>query len=245
MLNMKSLMHITLYALLPALLLATTWGPVEKECPICRTKSRYFDIASYGSYVFDYPSKYEYIFWPYTDGKVVYSCRKCWFSCFMWDFKDIPESKHSDIRKFLDSLDLHETNGDYYVVPMSYRLLIAEHIYRFFDKDEEFWCHFYRVMGHHLAYEQKTVKSIKARTKALNIAETMLQAKENAGINKELYLITGAMKYFLGDKKGALYDFKKAQKLTYENSDLDKESLENSNRYLSDLLNDYLEKLNE
>jgi hypothetical protein len=106
----------------------------------------------------------------------------------VWDFKDIPESKHNDIRKFLDSLDLHETNGDYYVIPMSYRLLIAENIYRFLDKDEEFWCHFYRVMGHHLAYEGKTVKAAQARTKAINIAETMLQAKENAGIKKELYL---------------------------------------------------------
>lgn len=231
--------------LLPTLLLATTWVPVEKECPICGTKSRYFDIASYGSYVFDYPSKYEYIFWPYTDGKVVYSCRKCWFACFMWDFEDIPESKHNDIRKFLDSLDLHETNGDYYVVPMSYRLLIAENIYRFLDKDDEFWCHFYRVMGYHLAYEQKAAKAAKARTKALNIAETMLQAEENAGIKKELYLITGSMKYYLGDKQGALYDFKRAQKLTYEKKDLDKESLENSNRYLSNLLDDYIEKIGE
>lgn len=238
-------LYMLLLCCIVVLVNATTWTSVEKECPICGTKSRYFNIASYGSYVFDYPSKYEYIFWPYTDGKVVYSCRKCWFSCFMWDFEDIPESKHNDIRKFLDSLDLHETNGDYYVVPMSYRLLIAEKIYRFLDKDDEFWCHFYRVMGHHLANEEKTVKATQARTKAINIAEKMLQQKKYDGAQKELYVITGAMKYHLGNKQGALDDFKKAQKLTYEKTDLDKESLENSNRYLSDLLDDYIEKIGE
>lgn len=224
---------------------ATTWAPTEKKCPICKTKSQYYEIMSYGSYVYDYPSKYEYIFWPYTDGKALYSCRKCWFTCFMWDFEDIPADKHKPIRKFVDSLDLYETNGDYNVIPMSYRLLLAERIYGMLDKDKEFWCHFYRVKGHHLANEEKIVQAAQARTEALNIAEEMMQVKKNTGIRKELYLITGAMRYHLDDMHGALRDFKQAQKLTFGNENWNKESLENINIYLSDLVDDYIERINE
>jgi hypothetical protein len=242
---MKSLLRITLYALLPSLLFATTWSPVEKKCPICGTKSVYYEIMSYGSYVYDYPSRFEYIFWPYTDGKALYSCRKCWFTCFMWDFEDIPESKRKDIRKFVDSLDLYETNGDYNVIPMSYRLLLAERIYEMLDKDDEFWCHFYRVKGHHLANEEKVAHAAEARTKALNIAEGMLQDEGKKGIRKELYIITGAMRYCLNDVQGARQDFKRAKELTFGNENWNKESLKNINIYLSNLVDDYLEKISE
>lgn len=249
--NMKNLFHRFSHTpLLPcsigALLLyafATSWAPVKKECPICGTKGIYYDISSYGSYIYDYPTKYEYIFWPYTDGKSLYTCKKCWFTSFIEDFKEVPQDKHKDIRKFLDSLALWETSGDYNVIPMSYRLIVAEHIYQIIGKDDEFWCHFYRVMGYHCADEGKTEQAALARTKALKVAERMLFNMENIGLNKELYIITGAMKYLLNDKLGALRDFKQAQKLTYEKAGLDKESLENMNLYLSYLINGYIAKI--
>jgi hypothetical protein len=242
---MKIFLRITVYSLLPALLFSTTWAPVEKKCPICGTTSKYYEIASYGSYVYDYPSKYEYIFWPYTDGKALYTCRKCWFTCFIWDFEDIPESKYKEIRKFVDSLDLHETNGDYYVIPMSYRLLLAERIYQILGRDKEFWCHFYRVKGHHMANEEKLAQAAEARTKALNIAEAMLEDEGKKGIRKELYIITGAMRFYLNDLHGALQDFKQAKQLTFGNENWNKESLKDINIYLSTLVDDYLEKLGE
>lgn len=240
---MKSFLHITLYSLLPALLFSTTWAPAEKKCPICGTKSQYYEIMSYGSYVYDYPSRFEYIFWPYTDGKVLYSCRKCWFTCFMWDFEDIPENKYKVIRRFVDSLDLYETNGDYNVIPMSYRLLLAERIYEMLDKDKEFWCHFYRVKGHHLTREEKTAHAAEARTRALEIAEQMLQDEKKKGTQKELYIISGAMRYHLNNMQGAAQDFKKAKGLTFGNENWNKESLQNINIYLSKLVDDYLKMI--
>jgi hypothetical protein len=163
----------------------------------------------------------------------------------MWDFEDIPESKHKEIRKFVDSLDLYETNGDYYVIPMSYRLLLAERIYEILGRDEEFWCHFYRVKGHHMANEEKFAHAAEARTKALNIAEGMLQDENKKGIRKELYIITGAMRYLLNDLQGALQDFKQAKNLTFGNANWNKESLKDINIYLSKLVDDYIEKIGE
>jgi hypothetical protein len=242
---MKYYLRIFIYSGLPTLLFSLTWAPVEKTCPICGTTGRYYEVMNYGSYVFDYPSRFEYIYWPYTDGKALYSCRKCWFTCFLWDFEEIPQDKIEDIRRFVDSLDLYETNGDYFVIPMSYRLFIAERIYKILGKDREFWCHFYRVKGHHLANEQKTAHAAEARTQALGLAEDMLQDKANISIQKELYIIAGAMKYHLNDLQGALSDFSKARALTFKSEKWSEENLENINLYLSRLTDEFVDKIQE
>ena len=240
---MKTAIRITLFALLPTVCLATTWCPVDKECPFCGTVSTYYEIMSYGSYIYEYPSKYEYIFWPFIEGKILFCCKKCWFTAYSWDFDSIPQGKKPGIKKILDKLAVWETNGAYTVVPMYYRLKIAEEIYKLYGRNDEFWCHFYRVKGYHLEIEEKFQEAAEARRKAIEIAERMIENKHNEGIYKELLYITGAMKYKLDDEQGALQDFKKAQQLVYQKSGMDKISQDNINDFLNRLLDDYLEKL--
>jgi hypothetical protein len=239
---MKSALRLTLYALLPTLAFSTTWAPVEKKCPFCGTKSEYYEIMSYGSYIYEYPSKYEYIFWPFIDGKLLYCCKKCWFTCYAWDFDSIPKGKRAEVKQVLDRLGVWETNGAYTVVPMYYRLKIAEEIYKLYDKNDEFWCHFYRIKGYHLAYEDKKEEAAQARRQALEIAERMLEDDNNAGIFKELCYITGAMKYLLGYTPDALQDFKRARQLVYQKAGMDKISQGNFDDFLNRLIDDYLEK---
>jgi hypothetical protein len=218
---------------------------VEKTCPFCGTKSTYYEIASYGSYVYEYPSKYEYLFWPFIDGKLLYCCKKCWYTCYAWDFDSIPQGKKAVVKKVLDKLGVWETNGAYTVVPMYYRLKIAEEIYKLYDKSDEFWCHFYRVKGYHLAYEDKKEEAAQARQKAHDIALVMLKDKKYEGIEKELYYIIGAMKYMLGDTSGAVQNFKEARQRTYQKAGMDIISQGNFDDFLNRLLEDYLEKIVE
>ncbi len=234
---------IMILGAMTGLLNATTWTPVDKECPICHTTSTYYEATSAGSYIYEYPSKYEYIFWPYIDNRIVYTCRRCWFSCYSWDFLKIPESKYGSIRRILDSINLFETNGDYYIIPVSYRLSIAEQIYRLLDKDDEFWCHFYRVKAYHLTAEEKPAKAAQARSAALELAEKMLRSEEYAGMYKELLLIAGAMKYFLADYEGAGTYFRKARRLVYRRSGMDRADQVDVDTYLSALLISYLGKI--
>lgn len=241
--NIDKKIFIVFLCMLAGLVNATTWAPVEKECPICHTRSTYYEIKSAGSYIYEYPSKFEYIFWPYIDNRVVYTCRKCWFSCFPWDFLKIPKDKHSGIRRILDSIALFETNGDYYVIPMSYRMDIAEQIYRLLDKDDEFWCHFYRVKAYHLAAEEKSAKAAEARIAALERAEKMLWSDEHAGMHKELYVIAGAMKYHLADYQGAADYFKKARHLVFKRPGMDRADQVSVDKYLTTLLDEYREKI--
>ena len=48
--------------------LATTWASKDMECPLCGKTTKMEVIASYGSYIYNWPSKHQLIFWPVTTG---------------------------------------------------------------------------------------------------------------------------------------------------------------------------------
>src|SRR5215475_11656326 len=73
--------------------LAITTIEVKVVCPVCRTENEFLEYASWGSYVYHYPSKFQLVFWPYTWSATVYSCKKCHLSVFMWDFREFPKDK--------------------------------------------------------------------------------------------------------------------------------------------------------
>lgn len=229
----------------------TTWFPQEFTCPVCKTKNTFLVVGSYGSYIYQWPSKFELLFWPVTDGASVYTCKKCHVSTFMWDFEELPKEKHAEVQKRLEGFKLdyaraageYDQGADYIRIPMTQRLLAAEQTYQVLGRDDEFWCRFYRALGHHYEAEKKQPEADAARRKSLSIAERMLADKARAGERKELLFITGALRHFLKDDPGALKDFREAQGLKYESKELGPEKSKNYDEYLSDLLHQYFELL--
>ena len=64
--------------LLPAFSPArTTWVDKEVDCPVCETKNTFQTPASWGSYIYRWASKYQYIFWPTTHRNFIYTCSSC------------------------------------------------------------------------------------------------------------------------------------------------------------------------
>lgn len=222
---------------------ATTWAPKNVVCPLCKTGNTFMDIASFGTYIYQWPEKFQFIFWPLTDTNVLYSCKKCRLTAFMWDFAEIPKERLPGIKTKLDALALKPIEGEYYKIPMSHRLDIAAEVYSIVGQDETFWCKFYRVKGYHYEAEKREVDAASARGKALEICQRQLAVKENAGTRKELLLISGAMRYFLNDNPAALKDLREAAELTYSNPKLDSEQSKNFNAYLSTLLKDYIARI--
>ena len=222
----------------------TTWAPVEVVCPVCQTKNTFLEIMSYGNYIYMWPSKYQLIFWPYTDSPVLYSCKRCHLTTFMEEFKGIPKDKLPTLKKILQQVNLPKADK-YTDIPMSQRLFVAEKVYSELGRGDEFWSHFYRVLGFHLEEEKKQEEAREARKKALTIVERMLTNKENEGIRKELLLISGAMRFFLKDGSGALKDFNEASGLKYQNKSLKPEQSENADKYLSSILAEYIKIINE
>ena len=222
---------------------ATTWAPQTVKCPICGTPNKFVEIMSYGSYIYRWPSKFQYVFWPRTESASMYSCSSCRLTCFMWDFRSIPEDKREAIRKKLEGVTFDKKYADYRRIPMSQKLTVAEKVYSLLDKDDRFWCDFHRIKGYHLVKEKKPKEAADARKKSLALAEKLLKDKKLAGQKKELLLISGAMRHCIDDNKGALRDFNEALKLTYKNDKIKKENAEGLDKYLTGLLKEYIARI--
>ena len=233
-----------------------TWFPEVIECPVCKTKNVFLQVGSYGNYIYHYPTKYQLIFWPFTDSPSWYSCKKCRYTSFMGSFSTPPADKLDDLRKVLAAVSLPEQKDmsekdarehpPYLALPVSARMLVAEKVQRTLgETDEEFWSHFYRVLGYHFAEEQKSGEADEAREKALAITEKMLADKKNDGQRKELLYVAGAMKHFLSDDEAAKKLLMAASTLTFSNKQLDDEQNKNYDEYLSTLIKEYLDMLNK
>jgi WD40 repeat protein len=219
---------------------ATTWAPAEIVCPVCKHKNTFMQVMSFGNYIYHWPSKFQYIYWPLTDSNVLYSCLNCHYTAFMFDFNDTKPDKLAQIKQMLARLSFEGKYEKYTDIPMSQRLAIAEKVYQIIGEDDDFWCRFERVRGYHFAAEKKETEAAEARRKALSLAEKMLQSKPKSPSEKELSLITGGMKYFLKDHEGAIKDFEHGLTLKFSPPDLEKEKAEGFDAYLSDVLKQFI-----
>jgi hypothetical protein len=235
---------VILFVTLGALnVLGTTWVNKEFVCPVCKIKNTFGVVASWGTYIYEWPSKYQLIFWPLTDEHVLYSCKKCYLSVFMGDFDNLPQNKLPEVQNALKGVEIKGNYKHYTGIPMSERLEVAEKVYAVLQKGDDFWLQFYRVKGYHYASEKNQTKADEARKKAIDLATRMLNDKDPPLQKKELWLISGAMKHFLGDDKGAVDDLNTALKTKFEDKKLDKENNDNVEANMSAFVKEYIEKI--
>jgi hypothetical protein len=243
---MKTLVVVIVFVLtMQSQVSATTWYPEEKECPLCKAKNTYYVIGSYGTYIYSWPEKYQYFFWPLTDSECLYSCPKCKFTAFMWDFDDLPGNTYDTLRSYLETVDFDKKYKNYVEIPMYIKLEIAEHIYQILWRDNEFWCRFYRVMGYHYERMEFKANAYTSRIHALTIARQMLNDTTYRGKEKETLLIIAAMHNYTDHKDSCLYYLDKARQFTYTNSAWEEENSKGLDDYLTQLIQDYIMLINE
>jgi hypothetical protein len=216
--------------------LAITSFPQDIECPVCKTKNSFQVYASWGSYIYQWPSKFQLVFWPFTYSESLYSCKKCHLTAFLDDFTKLPREKVEAAQAALRDVRLKKEYEKYTDIPMSERLPIAEKVYHVLDKDDEFWCHFYRVEGYHFDRESKAPEAAAARGKALELAQKIAADPKNAGRLKELLYVSASMKHFLGRDAEALADLDSAAKLTFSDTSWKEENAKGYDNYLSGLI---------
>ena len=222
---------------------ATTWFPSKHTCPICKHEHEYQEIGSYGGYIYQWESKYQYVYWPLTDSPSVYCCPDCYFSAYMWDFDSIPVNKTDTIRAYLATIKRDEKYKTYLEIPMITRLEIAENIYKMLGRDTEFWCKFYRVMGYHYDEDKNAARARETRLNSLSLARQMLSDTLYSGQEKENFFIMAAMYNFTGQKDSAMVYLGKADAKEYRNKAWKEENLKGFNDYLKGLISQYKELL--
>jgi hypothetical protein len=223
--------------------LAITWFDKEFTCPIDNEKNTFQVWGSYGGYVYTYPSKYQWLFFPWTSSAAYYTCKKCRFSTFLGEFNEVPKDKIPEIKKILATVKVSKNFTNYMELPVSERIDIMEKVYAVWSKGEEWWENFYRLKGYHNGKEGNVAKALEARRKSLEMIQKELNKPNSAAPKKLLFYISAAMKHFTSDDKGALEDLQKALATKYVEKDAKPEEIKDAEDGLNERIKDYIEKI--
>jgi hypothetical protein len=159
-------------------------------------------ILSYGSYIYNWPSKYDGVFWPATEERWVWLCQKSGYVSLGSDFADLSESERERIEQFLaDNYDANRPPDK-----ILDRLSWAEEIYRLRDKDDVFWAYFYRLMAHWSDREFDPTGAKIYRRKALPILERLAESTP-PGVDQIQFLFLAGEYYrrFGNEEKARIY----------------------------------------
>ncbi len=222
---------------------ATTWGSSKKTCPACGAEVTVEEIASYGSYIYNWPSKLQLLFWPMTDPRVLYFCPKCHLSLLMGDWKELPGDKLAAVKAAVAGLKRDQPAKGYWEVPMAYRLSLAEAAYAALGRDDAFWARFHRMAGYHLEREGKAEAARAARGRALAATDRLIAAKADTPPLKESLVTRGSLLYLLGKKEEALLALQQAKAASFSAKDLSEEQKTNGNKYMDALADELARKV--
>jgi hypothetical protein len=121
---------------------ATTWFPADIDDPFVEgAKCEGMQPASWGSYIYHWPSKWHQVFWPQVSSEGVWSCPKSGFVAFMGDM-EMGEAEAARVRVYLDVLP------DKAASSRRAQLERLEAIYALRDKDPAFRLHLLRVLAY-------------------------------------------------------------------------------------------------
>ena len=228
--------------LAPVLALPATWVDTQVTCPVCGTVNVFKAIASYGTYVYREPSRFQYVFWPATTDNFLYLCKQCHLTTYMQDFENVPPEKVDELSAMLErEAGIEGDVVPYYDVAVSIRLGIAEKVYEILGRDAAFWGEFRRVEGFHLARAEMRTPAREARLEALRLAERMLE-NGDAGIRKETLVIAAAMRLHTGDAAGARAALEEAETLRVRTESLGEESSAGLDGFLDELIRAFREE---
>ena len=239
----KTLSIFVLLAALCGNALAITWFPKDFICPVDGTKNTFQVWGSYGSYVYADPSKYQWLFFPWTYSEAFYTCKKCHYSAFLGEFDKLPKEKIPEIKKILETVKVSKEFKEYRELPTSERLEIIGKVYTVLDRSDDWWETFYRLKGYHYGAEGNAEKASEARRKSLEYIQKELKNEKSDAPKKLLLYISAAMKHFLADDKGALEDLQKALETKFQDKTAKPEEIKDAEDGLNERIKDYIEKI--
>ena len=212
---------------------ATKLSPQKVDDPFSDSKCPSFVILSYGSYIYNAPSKYDVVFWPETNENWIWQCPKSGYTSLGSDFDELTDSHRARIRPFLTK---HYSQDD---PPMDLetRLLFMEKIYELRERDNSFWSWFYRLMAYWHDKLGKPEVASNYRKKALPLIES-LASELDPGVGKiEAAYLAGEYHRRIGHPEEAKKYFSQAKAIRWTNDDGD---IQVGNEFFDSLIDDRL-----
>lgn len=219
---------------------AITWFPKDFNCPLDSEKNTFLVVGSYGSYIYSYPSKYQWLFFPQTDSPTYYTCKRCNLTTYMWDFDELPKDKFDAIRNALKGTTVSKKFKTYTELPVTERLEIMEKVYAAIGKDDGWWESFYRVKGYHYGKEGMADKAKASREKSLELLKKEFANAKSEKPRKLMLYMSASMKHFLGNDEGAVADLEAALKTVYAEKNGKAEEMKQAEVGLNERIKDYI-----
>jgi hypothetical protein len=210
-------------------LYATTWARTSKVDPISGESVTVHEYASYGNYIYDWPSKYDLVFWPLTDENWIWLNPKNGYAAFGGDFESLSEENTERLRAWLSE------NYTDQRAPESHedKLLWLEKVYAQRNMDDDFWCRFYRLMAYTFREDEAT--STAYVRKAMPLLKKKLQTNPEGFDKIQLLYLLGEYHRRLGDRKDARRYFAQAKTTEFMDED---GTMKKRHPYIVGLIND-------
>jgi hypothetical protein len=171
---------------------ATTWGePTPIPDPIKQgTVCKVSEPMSSGSYIYQWPSKYDQVFWPFTDPAGIWFCPESGFAAFIGDFELTAQERAALVADFAmhDKLGARKTT-------LRDKLERLQKSYAVRSKGTQTDIHVLRVLAYY--YESDLgdyAKATALRRQALESIETALRTQLDEAVRLE-YLLVSAFYY--------------------------------------------------
>ena len=225
---MKAAIYILLLTV-SANLFATTWDEATINDPISKTETKVWDIMSYGGYIYQWPSKFDGVYWPYTDEHYIRFSSESGYSAFGADFTEITDEEKARVTEFLASNYKKDSP------PKTHEELLdwLEQIYRARKASDEFWLTYHSLRAYLSRYDEKTSQT--HRTRALGVAEK-LNAKLEPGFEKARTLfVLGSYSHMLGRTQKSGEYFQQLTELKWVEEDPEATPSEDVVKYFSSL----------
>lgn len=210
---------------------ATTWGEGTAVDPISGKEIKVPEIASYGSYIYEWPSKYDGVFWPLTDEQYLRFSPDTGYIAFSRHFESITEEEKEKVRTFLKNNYSRERELETF----QERLDWLEEVSRARGMGDDFWLDYYCLRAHLSRLEEDV--STEYRKKAVPVAERRLQKLE-AGQEKArvLYILTNYSR-LLGKEDEAKQYFEQLKNLSWKATEEEGAASEEIVAYYTELAN--------
>lgn len=182
---------IVLFLLLALPATATTWAEAEVEDPFAEGfQCEAHEPMSYGGYIYHWHSKYDQVFWPFTDPHAIWHCPESGYTAFMTDFNELSEQEKTDIQTYLED---NYTGA----AGIESELQYLEDIYALRDIDEAFANKLLRIFARWHQNKEEYAKANEYRRRAFLEITDRLNTQLSEGQTLEyLYLAANYSRFF-------------------------------------------------
>jgi hypothetical protein len=179
----------------------------KRQCPVCEKQIGLATVMSCGGYIYDWDSKYDLVYWPFTEPDFVWTCPNCGYAQISKYFDDVGSKEKERLREFLADKWKPIPRDQ---ISTETRIEQAILVNKFLKKDDNFWAWFNRILIHH--YRQADPEKAKTLAKAEIELLERKKGKFTAPDKNRLYLL-GEYSRMTGNEDAARKHFQAARKV--------------------------------